>query len=432
MAGNVEDEYFEVGGSETSNATWTDYGDIDGCFNEDEGSGAADGSGDWYIGGSIPNPAGTVVDIINVRTVCRRSNYLATPDTVEWQFYNAPTTTWTTIESAITSTTDAEYDGTSTVKSAYDSSGDKTAFVNGLKFRWFVTQNGKADEGLIVYTQGVIVQFELTGTGSGPGLTGCDGYYKLDEADAGTTYADSSGNSNDGTLEGGDTTDDKDATFGDSGFSNTDPACHLNGSDDRINCGNSPWGWDVNGGSFSFYASQDTQHTGFIISQWDISNNDAGFHIGAYNDKIRVGWGNADGDAAEIVVETMDDILAGGGSHHVGVVMQPSSKMHIYLNGVRRAVKWTTGSLGQVPSALRNHDADLCIGASDNAGTGADFFDGMIDNVLIYAEVEGQLLDSSDMWYLYNDGDGTEISTPSTGVLVSHFYRVIMSGYGRR
>lgn len=205
-----------------------------------------------------------------------------------------------------------------------------------------------------------------------PGTSALVGYWKLDETTQGSNATDSSGYSNTGTptgTGGGPTysTDVPYTTFPDS------HSASFNGTDQYINCGDSPTGLPT--GSAARTIAAWIKATSFADS----------------NGKTVAGWGNdSGGELSELAVSTNSKIefhgngndvlgsttLQTGQWYHLTATVTSAGAVKLYVNGVQDG----TGTV-----SLNTTEANCKIGRQPNFD--GQYFNGLIDDVRIYSRV---------------------------------------------
>jgi len=235
--------------------------------------------------------------------------------------------------------------------------------------------------------------------------TGLVGYWKFDEG-SGTTAADSSGNNNTGTVNGG-------AAW-------TTGKLNQALSFDRAND-------YVNAGSASSLDNIETTGSGLTVSAWIYARSygygNNGMIVSKGSANMNGHWRFMFAGAANYLIFVKDysgandlylyvDFPASYFNiwKHVVVTWDGStsaSNIHIFINGVQAATKSSSDGVGGKVSDASNF---LAIGAADDYGSGNYFFDGLIDEVRIY----NRALSASDVSELYNyTGGGTPTPTSS-------------------
>ena len=221
---------------------------------------------------------------------------------------------------------------------------------------------------------------------------GLVGHWKLNDKAANTTVADSSANANDGTLQGGDNTEDK-SVAGKTGF-----AFDFNGLDDSVQISDSAALSPRSEVSVSCWVDFDTlgEVTGIV---WKAEYN---YVLEQSGDSIYFNVWDSDGNQSSASFAEAD--LAAGWNHIVGTFGSGVTK--IYLNGVLK-------DTGTVIADIRDNTGDLYIGERPDE-IGNQYFDGKIDNVMVFCT----RLSVDDVLALYNGGAGTESATSETEILI--------------
>lgn len=211
--------------------------------------------------------------------------------------------------------------------------------------------------------------------------------YKLNDNLATTDVVDNYG-SNNGTLNGGDNTEDISVA----GKINT--ALHFDGSADYVKVD-----YDVSlfadEMTISFWAKSDkTDYVsqGWVVSMWDYATNKRmwGIDINQINDE----WEIKTSSNGTINGAVSTGISVDTSYHHFTFVVNNSTKAwKVYLDGVYQST--ITASYSYIDKNSFMTLAGL---------SGGWFFDGIIDDLRIYSKQ----LNQSEIDFLYNSGNGTE------------------------
>lgn len=218
---------------------------------------------------------------------------------------------------------------------------------------------------------------------AGYDAAGCVGYWKLNDDEADTVVVDSSPNGNNGVLGGGDNTADI-TVAGKIGT-----ALNFDGAADFVQIPDSAALSPTSEVTVSCWIDSNTpgETTGIV---W---KHNYSYILIQTEDEIRfVIWDSTETPSSAGFNEA--DLLAGF-NHIVGTFKDGVSK--IYLNGVLK----DTGST--INPDIRDLAGDLLIGRR-GIPLGEYFFDGKIDNVMIF----NRALSQAEIAFLYNDGDGIE------------------------
>jgi len=221
------------------------------------------------------------------------------------------------------------------------------------------------------------------------------GHWKLDET-TGTTAADSSGNGNDGTVNGTDF--DTSAATGRSGGALT-----FDGSDDYIDCGTDSSLDITDAITVSAWAYTDTDTHGRIISRHGNSSN-FGWVLIRDKDSDSFAWdistnGNDWNNGGSTGVDTFEINTW----YHVAATYD-GTNMRVYIDGVEE----TSGAFPAALSGPINVSSHNCEIGSD--GFSSIHFSGQIDDVRIY----NRALSSDEIADLYVATGGSG-SQPVTG-----------------
>jgi hypothetical protein len=211
-------------------------------------------------------------------------------------------------------------------------------------------------------------------------ISGCVGYWTLDESDPNTTVGDDSDYGNDGVLQGGRNTEDLSVN------GKVKNAFDLNGTADYIEVTDSE--------------SLNPQDKVSVGGWFDPDNtaNRAGM-IGKPDNYILIQesnyikWIVYDGTASTSIAQFAVADLVAGFNHVFGTF--DGSQARIYLNG-------TLKDTGSSISGIRNNAGNLLIGKSTDA---SEFYDGRIDDVRIY----NRQLTQNHIAEIYNGGIGNPI-----------------------
>ena len=145
-------------------AEWTDSANIIGQYDVATASFARDAITGSYSGdANFANTAVTPTSISSFLVRLWNSGVSRTDDVVKCEVYNNHTEAWEEIDelAADLPEGETEYDYTTEVQAKFAAAADKTAFINALAFRWYVTVV-KAFDGIVLATQGVKCVVEYT------------------------------------------------------------------------------------------------------------------------------------------------------------------------------------------------------------------------------------------------------------------------------
>ena len=224
------------------------------------------------------------------------------------------------------------------------------------------------------------------------------GLWKLDET-SGTTASDSSGNGNDGTLNGGPKW--VDGKFG--------GALDFDGTDDYVDCGNPSI---LNFGTGDFTISAWIKMTSSQKSTiWANGGDDSG----GIRYTLSMGESN-DNRITMLVDDNSDKIRAEGATlvtdgvwHHV-VGMREGTTLRTCVDGIYE------DGINDLPvgydlSGTSQKNAYIGVIASQEDGTLIKFFAGLIDDVAIW----NRALTPEEISYLWNNGDGNPVDVSDPG-----------------
>jgi len=243
----------------------------------------------------------------------------------------------------------------------------------------------------------------------GTSTSGLAGWWKLDEA-SGTTAADSSGNGNDGTMQGG-----LDAS-NDSVSAVINTALDFDGTDDYIQTLSNDLKTANNFTLSVWFKADATNFAHHILWQGEGDENGWGFNCGSdtnfemnlslgdfpddgqgeTDDQLSFFIGECEGGENPDVLHLATAFSDISGWNHVAVVvsdMSTSPAASLYLNG--SVVDTDTGTTAATDRST--WDTNFRTGF---AGTGDRYFDGQIDDVRIY----GRALSASEIQHLYDMG----------------------------
>ena len=225
------------------------------------------------------------------------------------------------------------------------------------------------------------------------------GYWRMGDNDSGTgtTITDQGSGSNNGTLTNGPT------------FSSNVPVRYSTKSIDFDGTNDYLWVGDQTElrltSNFSLSAwvkgdSFDTVTGSFILAKRDYGGaTEENFQLVVYN-TASAGYVYIGTDSASAVQST--STISTGAWYHICATVNPGTEAKIYING----------SLDKTSSiqAVEKSTAPLSIGGwTDNAGSMAGNFNGLIDEVAIF----NSLLSASDVTAIYNGGQPADLTSLS-------------------
>lgn len=247
-------------------------------------------------------------------------------------------------------------------------------------------------------------------------------YYAFEDNDADTTVDDSSTNGYDGTLEGGDNTEDITIT-GHLGY-----GIDLNGSDDYVDTGETFQSTFRASFSVSIWIKPDDGQKGGGNHQWlwgvvDSTGDDSKCYGILRDDGVLQFAYESEGvreDAMSLDAEFADG--AASSWHHVVMTMDSTvtgaGAMKIYLNGdeVELDPQYPGDTTG-ITHASWTSAQDVFVGAYNNDGSAAGFFDGGIDEFIIF----GKALSHDEVKNLYALGNTGEVTMDDliTGTVIN-------------
>ena len=246
-------------------------------------------------------------------------------------------------------------------------------------------------------------------------------YYKLNDNAANINVNDST-NNNEGTLAGGDNTEDLSVA----GKINT--SLDFNGVDDYVNIRKmGTFGSNMdNGVSYSAWVKS-TMTTS--VQNGVITGVGAGvtlFTIDFLGVTGKIGCSFRDEAGKGIFSSTTNNVLWNDGEWHLVIVTVNgnTNTVTVTIDNVNKDITYTAQS---TPDNFADFDCDFLIGAMNNRGTPTGFFDGVIDEVGIW----NKTLNSSEISELWNSGDGLgfigetteavniELTSPINGTIIS-------------
>jgi hypothetical protein len=206
--------------------------------------------------------------------------------------------------------------------------------------------------------------------------------------DAADTIVDDSEGVNDGTLMGGNNTQDISVT------GKINKALQLDGTLDYVNCGNDT-SLQISKGTMSAWiktADAGSGYKGIVVKQyaWGMFLNSNVF--GFYN------W-----SAASFTSTGVN--LADNNWHLVTVTFD-----HGVFNGTKAYIDGVYQTQGQI--SVVNQTKDLVIGAGEPGGGSGQNFAGAIDDVRIYDKI----IDGTELAFIHNSGNGTENPLPPSPI----------------
>ena len=252
--------------------------------------------------------------------------------------------------------------------------------------------NGKAgeidynlDQGVMQYCNGanwINMGPKIATAGTSAPTVGLVGHWKLDET-TGTTASDSSGNGNDGTVNGTDF--DTDSVAGVSGT-----ALSFDGSSDYVE---TTYNTDYASGGFTLSAWAKTSSSAImrIFSKWQAPGTNQKWLL-FNNGQIEFGITNSSGGITS--TNTYND-----GQWHLFTAVADGTDMYLYVDGVQTDTDTHDNTFDTNALAWR-------IGARND---GAEYFNGEIDDARIY----NRALSATEVADLYATTGGG--ATPVTG-----------------
>lgn len=177
-------------------------------------------------------------------------------------------------------------------------------------------------------------------------------------------------------------------------INNKIPSLLFDGTDVLRVADNSAFDLDTELSVFVFAKNLKSTLTGneFLVSKYDTGLNKREWLIGYDSDeKLTCLIGSADGSSySEEISDTAIDISS---DNCIGFVYNAGS-VDLYLNGG----VISSSTTGTHVSTLNNEDADILIGASQNNSNAVAFFDGHINDVMVF----NRSLSSAEALKLYN------------------------------
>lgn len=225
-----------------------------------------------------------------------------------------------------------------------------------------------------------------------------------------TIITDDSATANNGTLQGGDNTQDVSVA------GKINKAFHLDGAADYGTfADNAAYNW-TNKLSACAWVNADTSPAStdrYALSKYATvgSKREWAILLANATKKISIGYGDPADGSFEGVWQTDDDVIITAGTYyHVGFTfdgtLAAANRITIFINSVAVASGLAVG--GNPQATIYNGTAPVELGSY---GAGTKPYDGPLDDGRIYTKVLSQ-----DEWdFIYNGGAGTEGNDPDVG-----------------